>query len=560
MATKVEIVDKTKLEFQVPGSSPLFEKTLTASDAAKAGRLVLPKAAAEAYLPRITNSEGQVLIIKDVLDNVWNFHYRFWPNSRMYVLEVAWGSCMQALALQAGDTVVFGHTNPEKELCIGFRKARRDTTTGPNTEEVVENTAANAQARRVTPAEALQHASSSTDHMNGQVADKSEELAVHMLAAMSAAQRGARKTDRVDVLEGEPRCGGADVDTTREEDRRQDQWVQCDDCGTWRRLPAHVIVPEAWTCSENQWDAARASCRVPQELPDEEIEQLQTAPSHRGSPSQEAAGPSAQVQMEPNGRLSRATSRSRTRAGHGDESQGQLRGPIRAEEDIAATGRPAEAAAAGRGFPAKRRKVAAAAEVDSPLSGSLAAAAGLVASSEDEGSGRNTLSMVQLVEAAVAPLDSYLREHGMSSLCAPPGALQGCKPALPRAAFVASEAEGSQGAHSMSDSESDSGTEEEDKKASTSRGARVAHRSLAAGLEDPFGHMSRRARPQKGRRIHGLGRGKQICSHCHAIINTSAKACKECGAQTAFGKRLMVAAAEVAAAWAVKGIAYPSSK
>ncbi|KAG5404050.1 hypothetical protein IGI04_010169 [Brassica rapa subsp. trilocularis] len=87
---------------------PLFEKTLSASDAGRIGRLVLPKACAEAYFPPISQSEGIPLKIQDVRGKEWTFQFRFWPNnnSRMYVLEGV-TPCIQSMMLQAGDTVTF---------------------------------------------------------------------------------------------------------------------------------------------------------------------------------------------------------------------------------------------------------------------------------------------------------------------------------------------------------------------------------------------------------------------------------------------------------------------
>jgi hypothetical protein len=38
---------------------------------------------------------------------------------------------------------------------------------------------------------------------------------------------------------------------------RDDQWVKCDDCGCWRRLPADTFVPATWICSDNEWDLRR---------------------------------------------------------------------------------------------------------------------------------------------------------------------------------------------------------------------------------------------------------------------------------------------------------------
>lgn len=33
-------------------------------------------------------------------------------------------------------------------------------------------------------------------------------------------------------------------------------------------------IPDHWTCSDNLWDASHASCDVPQELPDNEIDEI----------------------------------------------------------------------------------------------------------------------------------------------------------------------------------------------------------------------------------------------------------------------------------------------
>ncbi|KAH6832412.1 hypothetical protein C2S53_007272 [Perilla frutescens var. hirtella] len=114
---------------QISGDSnstivPLFEKVLSASDAGRIGRLVLPKACAEAYFPQISQPEGLPLRIQDVKGKEWVFQFRFWPNnnSRMYVLEGV-TPCIQSMQLQAGDTVTFSRMDPEGKLLMGFRKA-----------------------------------------------------------------------------------------------------------------------------------------------------------------------------------------------------------------------------------------------------------------------------------------------------------------------------------------------------------------------------------------------------------------------------------------------------
>ncbi|XP_078436565.1 B3 domain-containing protein Os07g0563300-like isoform X2 [Wolffia australiana] len=114
---------------QISGDSnsvvtPLFEKMLSASDAGRIGRLVLPKKCAEAYFPAISQPEGLPLKVQDANGQEWVFQFRFWPNnnSRMYVLEGV-TPCIQSMKLQAGDTVTFSRMDPEGKLVMGYRKA-----------------------------------------------------------------------------------------------------------------------------------------------------------------------------------------------------------------------------------------------------------------------------------------------------------------------------------------------------------------------------------------------------------------------------------------------------
>jgi hypothetical protein len=104
--------------------TPLFEKMLSASDAGRIGRLVLPKACAEAYFPPIHQPEGLPLKIQDVTGKEWVFQFRFWPNnnSRMYVLEGV-TPCIQSMRLQAGDTVTFSRLEADGKLVMGYRRA-----------------------------------------------------------------------------------------------------------------------------------------------------------------------------------------------------------------------------------------------------------------------------------------------------------------------------------------------------------------------------------------------------------------------------------------------------
>ncbi|PIA32446.1 hypothetical protein AQUCO_04500208v1 [Aquilegia coerulea] len=130
---------------QISGDSnstivPLFEKVLSASDAGRIGRLVLPKACAEAYFPPINQPEGLPLRIQDIKGKEWLFQFRFWPNnnSRMYVLEGV-TPCIQSMQLQAGDTVTFSRLDPEGKLVMGFRKSASNCASVKDTQPAIPN-------------------------------------------------------------------------------------------------------------------------------------------------------------------------------------------------------------------------------------------------------------------------------------------------------------------------------------------------------------------------------------------------------------------------------------
>ena len=47
------------------------------------------------------------------------------------------------------------------------------------------------------------------------------------------------------------------------------EWVQCETCLTWRKLPLTIkasSLPDKWYCRMNHWDKSRASCSAPQEI------------------------------------------------------------------------------------------------------------------------------------------------------------------------------------------------------------------------------------------------------------------------------------------------------
>uniref|UniRef100_A0A1J3GW06 B3 domain-containing transcription repressor VAL2 n=1 Tax=Noccaea caerulescens TaxID=107243 RepID=A0A1J3GW06_NOCCA len=288
---------------------PLFEKVLSASDAGRIGRLVLPKACAEAYFPPISQPEGLPLKIQDIKGKEWVFQFRFWPNnnSRMYVLEGV-TPCIQSMQLQAGDTVTFSRTEPEGKLVMGYRKATNSTA---------------AQMFKGSSEPNLNMFSNNLGPGCGDISwsklEKSEDMAKDNLllqpSLISARKRvrniGSKSKrllmDSVDVLElrltweetqellrppqsvkpsictvedhefeeyDEPPVFGKRTVFVSRQTGEQEQWVQCDACGKWRRLPVDTLLPPKWLCSDNLLDPARCSCSAPDELSPREQDTL----------------------------------------------------------------------------------------------------------------------------------------------------------------------------------------------------------------------------------------------------------------------------------------------
>jgi len=59
----------------------------------------------------------------------------------------------------------------------------------------------------------------------------------------------------------------------------QQEWVQCDQCQKWRRLPSTVAaedLPEYWICTMNTWDPRSASCAVQEDYKKDDEEHVNT--------------------------------------------------------------------------------------------------------------------------------------------------------------------------------------------------------------------------------------------------------------------------------------------
>ncbi|XAR60820.1 hypothetical protein NMG60_11034339 [Bertholletia excelsa] len=284
---------------------PLFEKVLSASDAGRIGRLVLPKACAEAYFPPISQSDGVPIRIQDIKGKEWTFQFRFWPNnnSRMYVLEGV-TPCIQNMQLQAGDTVIFSRLDPENKLVMGFRKASNSvdmqdnqTSAPPNATQSGETTLCGVNNNPTTHGERTNKDPSKQPVMvlekkrTRNIGSKSKRLLMHSEDATKLritwedAQGLLRpppnakptivmiENQEFEEYEEPPVFGKRTIFTARLPGE-QEQWGQCDSCFKWRRLPGDVLLPPRWTCLDNIWDPSKCSCSAPVDMNPKDLQSL----------------------------------------------------------------------------------------------------------------------------------------------------------------------------------------------------------------------------------------------------------------------------------------------
>ncbi|URD98978.1 B3 domain-containing protein [Musa troglodytarum] len=287
-----------------------------------------------AYFPTISQPEGLPLKVQDASGKDWVFQFRYWPNnnSRMYVLEGV-TPCIQAMQLQAGDTVTFSRIDPEGKLIMGFRKASCGSSeqdsqavksgNGFSTPPEIDNKGTtkdfkgNAESRNLinTPEQrncskfanegVLQkdglsaRSSQGTRRKGGNLGSKSKRLRIENEDSMELkltweeAQQLLRPPPNcvpsVVLVEGHefeeyeeaPVLGKRTYFTTNQSGENY-QLAQCEDCSKWRRLPVDALLPSRWTCSNNTWDPERSLCSAAQELSLEQLAEL--IPSKTGAP------------------------------------------------------------------------------------------------------------------------------------------------------------------------------------------------------------------------------------------------------------------------------------
>ncbi|KAE8719842.1 HSI2-like 1 isoform 2 [Hibiscus syriacus] len=250
--------------------TPLFEKMLSASDAGRIGRLVLPKKCAEAYFPPISQPEGLPLKVQDSKGKEWIFQFRFWPNNNSRIKASTTSATEQDTEAKNSSGVSI-HGDAELVDPTSWSKVDKS---GYIAKEALGTKLANHRKRKNTVL------GSKSKRLRIDNEDMIE-LKVTCEEAQGLLRPPPNHVANVILIEGfefeeyedAPVLGKPTIFAT-EKSGEKIQWAQCEDCFKWRRLPFDVLLPSKFTCSSNSWDPERCFCLAAQELKAEELENL----------------------------------------------------------------------------------------------------------------------------------------------------------------------------------------------------------------------------------------------------------------------------------------------
>ncbi|KAL9251918.1 B3 domain-containing protein [Drosera capensis] len=319
---------------------PLFEKVLSASDASRIGRLVLPKACAEAYFPPINQSEGVPVKIQDVKGNEWTFQFRFWPNNNSRMLDpggkLVIGFRKASIAAEEQDphtsssaygnacggssisdatnhlpTSSYSHLH---ELVKGSKDQLMTLPKQPKTPEKFPLWNMSENFRGRVTEDPLQLTALGCDKKTRNIGSKSKRLLMNSEDALVLKITWEETQDllrpppsvqpTIVMIEGfefeeykEAPVFGRRTFFTSRLPGGQEQWACCDICSKWRKLPFDVLLPPKWICSDNVWDKSRSSCSAPDEIPLKELDDLHGSSS--ASPDSKKRRNSESSQVSP---------------------------------------------------------------------------------------------------------------------------------------------------------------------------------------------------------------------------------------------------------------------
>ncbi|KAH9668386.1 B3 domain-containing protein [Citrus sinensis] len=247
---------------------PLFEKILSASDAGRIGRLVLPKACAEVVTFSRIDPGGKLVmgfrkapIPGDMQDAQTSAITNGCPG------ESSLSGVTENLPTVSGYSGHFQMLKGSKDPHIDALSEHLSLAEGDNGWHKSENHGQ--KTNEDSPQKSLLGMEKKRTRNIG---SKSKRLLMHSEEAMEL-----RLTweEAQDLLRPSPSARPNIVTIEDHEfEEEQEQWAPCDDCSKWRKLPTDALLPPKWTCSDNVWDSIRCSCSAAEEMIQKDLENL----------------------------------------------------------------------------------------------------------------------------------------------------------------------------------------------------------------------------------------------------------------------------------------------
>ncbi|KAH9668385.1 B3 domain-containing protein [Citrus sinensis] len=266
---------------------PLFEKILSASDAGRIGRLVLPKACAEVVTFSRIDPGGKLVmgfrkapIPGDMQDAQTSAITNGCPG------ESSLSGVTENLPTVSGYSGHFQMLKGSKDPHIDALSEHLSLAEGDNGWHKSENHGQ--KTNEDSPQKSLLGMEKKRTRNIG---SKSKRLLMHSEEAMELRLTWEEAQDllrpspsarpNIVTIEDhefeeydEPPVFGKRTVFTARPSGEQEQWAPCDDCSKWRKLPTDALLPPKWTCSDNVWDSIRCSCSAAEEMIQKDLENL----------------------------------------------------------------------------------------------------------------------------------------------------------------------------------------------------------------------------------------------------------------------------------------------
>lgn len=153
----------------------------------------------------------------------------------------------------------------QEEVAKGRRKKKKAVTLAkgtkhPNVDDTLDDIKSdNVKSNRGSPIikKSLSEISKNTDSGEpGKDKGELERSGDTIVSEIKVKKRGRQPKED----DGKPKKKGR-----KPKEEKQQEWVQCEKCEKWRRLPPSISaknLPDTWYCSMNTWDPRSASCAV----------------------------------------------------------------------------------------------------------------------------------------------------------------------------------------------------------------------------------------------------------------------------------------------------------